>query len=228
MAEIVVFHSVLGVRDGVLRLAEEMRAAGHAVRVPDLYGGRVFDDYAEALGWLDEMGGLPELIRRTHASVEGVGADVVYAGFSNGAGSAQLLAATRPGALGAVLLHGAMPMAAFGPFAEGAVWPVSVPVQVHYATHDPFRSDEGLNAFAAETRAAGAEFELFEYPVSGHLITDPGLTEEYDGEAAELITRRVLEFLDRVEADVEVGASEGDAEEEGAQGVFGASGSPVR
>ena len=47
MASIALFHSVLGVRPGVLDAAARLRAAGHEVLVGDQYGGRVFDDYGD-------------------------------------------------------------------------------------------------------------------------------------------------------------------------------------
>ncbi|MGI8418014.1 MAG: hypothetical protein ACR2P2_17785 [Nakamurella sp.] len=48
MADIALFHSVLGVRPGVSEAADGLRAEGHDVVVMDQYGGRVFDDYEEA------------------------------------------------------------------------------------------------------------------------------------------------------------------------------------
>lgn len=48
MSHIALFHSVLGVRPGVLDAAERLRAEGHDVTVVDQYEGRVFDDYGEA------------------------------------------------------------------------------------------------------------------------------------------------------------------------------------
>ena len=46
-------------------------------------------------------------------------------------------------------------------------------------------------------RAEGA-VEVFRYPGSGHLFTDPSLPEEYDAEAAELAWQRALAFVDRL------------------------------
>jgi len=45
---IALFHSVLGVRRGVLAAADVLRSHGHAVTVVDQYDGRVFEDDAEA------------------------------------------------------------------------------------------------------------------------------------------------------------------------------------
>src|SRR5215207_3456368 len=95
--EIVLFHSVLGIRPAVHDFADRLREAGHVVHVPDLYRGEVFDDYAPAFEHVERIGGIPALIERTHAAVAELPSDLVYAGWSNGSLSAQLLAATRPG-----------------------------------------------------------------------------------------------------------------------------------
>jgi dienelactone hydrolase len=190
--EIVLFHSVLGLRPGVLRWAERLRVEGHVVHTPDLYEGVVFDDYEAGFRKVEAIGGIAALMERTHAAVAHLPEDVVYAGFSNGGGSAQLLALTRPGARGAVLMHAALPVEAFGVEA----WPAGVPVQVHYAEHDPFREQEALDALAGVARASGAPFEAWDYPGDGHLFADPELP-EYDAANAELMFGRVLDFLRR-------------------------------
>jgi dienelactone hydrolase len=50
-----------------------------------------------------------------------------------------------------------------------------------------------------EVRGAGAAFEEHVYPGSGHLFADPGLP-EYDRASSEEMWRRVLVFLDRIDA----------------------------
>jgi dienelactone hydrolase len=196
MSEIVLFHSALGVRPGVLSAAERLRAAGHRVHVPDLYGGAVFDDYAEADAFIQSFGSYPELLRRTAAAVQNLPTDLVYAGFSNGAGGAVYLAATRPGGRAALLLHGSLPLSLIAQVTGGAVtWPADVPVALHYGADDPFRTEEHVRAFAEDIRGAGATYEYFEYPVSGHLFTDESLPAEYDPAADELLWERALAFL---------------------------------
>ncbi|MDF2967845.1 MAG: dienelactone hydrolase [Nocardioidaceae bacterium] len=56
MTTIALFHSVLGVRPGVLDAAHLLHAAGHDVHVVDQYGGKVFDDYDEAGKLADQIG----------------------------------------------------------------------------------------------------------------------------------------------------------------------------
>jgi dienelactone hydrolase len=193
MTEIVLFHSVLGLRPGVHETAERWRDAGHVVHLPDLYDGDVFDDYDEAFGFLESIGELPEVLRRTDAAVEQLPSTVVYAGYSNGVMSAEYLVTTRPGALGALLFHGSVPVRAVG----ADTWPSSVPVQVHEAEFDPFREQELNDEFTETVAAAGASYEYFSYPgVSAHLFADPSLPRDYDAEAAELMNQRALAFLD--------------------------------
>jgi dienelactone hydrolase len=197
MADVVLFHSVLGVRRGVTDAAERIEAMGHRVHVPNLYDdGVVFDDYEPAMAHVESIGSYPALMQRSRAAVEGLQADLVYAGFSNGGGSAEYLALTRPGARGALLFAAAASLKWFAePGTLPPAWPSTVPVQVHYTVADPFREQDELDSFAASVRASRAPFTLHEYAGSGHLFTDPTLAQEYDAEATDLLWQRVAGFL---------------------------------
>jgi dienelactone hydrolase len=192
-AEIVLFHSALGLRPAVLEWADRLRAAGHTVHTPDLYDGEVFDTVEDGLRKMEALGGIGAIMERTHAAVAHLPADVVYAGFSNGGGSAELLALTRPGARGAILMHAALPVEAFG----AEAWPSGVPVQIHYAEGDPFREPEAVEALRGAVASSGARCEVCEYPGAGHLFADPGLA-DHDPEAADRMFERVAAFLDRL------------------------------
>lgn len=189
MASIALFHSVLGVRQGVLDAAERFRADGHDVLVVDQYDGRVFDDYGEA-GRYTEAIGFPALMDRAVTAVAALPDGFVAAGFSNGGGMAEHVA-TRRDCAGVLLFSGALPLAVLG----ADRWPAGTPVQLHYATGDPFRSQEWLDAFLADVRAVGAAVEMFDYPGTGHLFTDPGLPAEYDAGSAELLFSRARAFV---------------------------------
>jgi dienelactone hydrolase len=199
MAEVVLFHSVLGLRPGVIAAADRLRDAGHTVHTPDYYDGEVFDDLAE--GQRKEKAlGYQAIARRAREAVAGLPAGLVFTGFSLGAVHAELLAATRPGALGAVLMHGAVPVETLGEFFGVERWPEGVPVQVHYATEDPWvEAMEEVAPLRQAVRKAGAAFEEHAYPGSGHLFADPELP-EYDRSSSEEMWRRVLAFLDRIDA----------------------------
>ncbi len=188
MSEIAIFPSALGVRAGVLDAATRLRAAGHQARIVDVYDGRTFDDYAAGSAFAEDLG-FPELMRRATAGAEGLADDAIVLGFSNGAAMATHVAVSRPVG-GAVLVSGALPLAALG----AARWPRGVPAQIHQATDDPFRRQDAIDALAQDIRAADASVEVFDYPGAAHLFTDPSLPAEFDPDNAEVLWRRVLAF----------------------------------
>ena len=114
MSEIVLFHSVLGLRAGVLDAADRLRAAGHTVHTPDYFDGRTYDEYPPAFEFLDEIGGIPDVDRPLHGGRRrlppGSGVCRVLARRR----ACQLLAATRSGAQGLIMLHTAIPLDALG------------------------------------------------------------------------------------------------------------------
>jgi len=191
MAEVLLFHHVLGCTPGVGALADELRAAGHTVHVPDLYGGRTFATIEEGAAFSRST----DLAPLADAAAADLPAEIVYAGISAGVMHAQRLAQTRAGAAGAVLLEGCVPLS--GPWAFGP-WPDGVPVQIHGMDADPFFAEEGdLDAAREIVAAVGPSAELFLYPGDGHLFADRSLP-TYDAAAATLLTSRIGEFLDRV------------------------------
>ena len=188
MADIALFHSALGVRPGITDAATRLRADGHQVLVVDQYAGRTFDDYDDAGRFVEQIG-FPELMNRALHAVRDLPDGFVAAGFSNGAGMAEHVATQRP-CSGVLMLSGALPMAVLG----AQSWPDGVPAQVHHSEHDPLRSQEWVDALVSDVRAAGAPVEVFDYPGSGHLFTDPSLPREYDEAAAALLWERALAF----------------------------------
>jgi dienelactone hydrolase len=195
MAEVVLFHHVQGLTDGVRAFAEELRAGGHTVHTPDLFDGErpatIDDGIALAQGIEDEV--LSERIGRAMA---GLPEGLVYAGFSFGVAIAQRLAQTRPGARGALLYESCLPLT--GEWAIGP-WPDGVPVQIHGMDQDPFFALEGdLDAARELVATVGPGLaELFVYPGDRHLFTDSSLP-SYDADAAALVVQRSRELLGRV------------------------------
>lgn len=193
MAEIVLFHHVLGLTPGIVALADDWRAAGHTVHTPDLYGGRTFDTIEAGFAF-SESPEAPNQDALVEAAVAELPAGLVYAGISSGVMPAQRLAQTRPGGAGAILLEACVPITgdwAFGP------WPDGVPVQIHGMDADQFFAAEGDLDAARELVAAVPEAELFVYPGDQHLFEDRSLP-SYDLTATALLTQRTLEFLGRV------------------------------
>jgi dienelactone hydrolase len=181
MTEVLLYHHVQGLTDGVRSFADELRQAGHTVHTPDLFGGQTFGTLEEGMAFAREAG----------FETLGIGPDVVYAGFSFGVMVAQRLAQTRPGARGALLLYSCLPVSEFG-----ETWPEGVPVQVHGKEGDEFFLED-LDAARALVDSSDRA-RLFLYPGAEHLFADSSLP-PYDPAAAALLTERVLAFLDEVE-----------------------------
>ena len=188
MAEVLLFHHAQGQTKGFLAFADELRRVGHAVHAPDLYDGRTFESIEEGLANVEAIG-FETIVERGVQVAQELPAELVYAGFSLGVVPAQMLAQSRPGASGALLLHSCLPTSAFG---EG--WPAGVPVQVHAMEKDPFFIEEGDIDAARALVAEAEQAELFLYPGEQHLFADSSLP-SFDADAAALLTRRVLDFL---------------------------------
>jgi dienelactone hydrolase len=196
MAEVLLFHHVQGLTDGVRAFADELRDAGHIVHTPDLFDGRTFDTLDAGMAYSRDLG--DETVgQRADEAAAALPAQIVYAGISFGVGPAQRLAQTRAGARGALLYEACYPIT--GEWAFGS-WPDGVPVQVHGMEADPFFAEEGGDIDAARelVETVGSDVAtVFVYPGDQHLFTDRSLG-SYRPEAAALLTQRTLEFLDRV------------------------------
>jgi len=190
MTDVILFHHAQGLTDGVREFAGVLRAAGHQVTVPDLYGGETFGTLDEGVAYAQQTG-FDVLIERGRRAADQLPAGLVCAGFSLGVLPAQSLAQTRPGARGALLFHACVPPAEFG-----TGWPPGVPVQIHGMEDDPIFAGEGDIDAAREIAASSDVAELFLYPGDQHYFADPGLP-SYDPAAARLLTERVLAFLGR-------------------------------
>jgi dienelactone hydrolase len=189
MTEVVLYHHVLGLTDGVRAFADELRQAGHSVHTPDMFEGRLFDTIGDGVDFARETG-FGVLAERGVAAAEQIGPGAVYAGFSFGVIPAQRLAQTRAGAGGALLMYSCLPVSEFG-----SAWPEGVPVQVHAKEDDPEFAEDRAAAEALVESTADAE--LFLYPGKEHLFADSSVT-DYDPIAASSLIERVLAFLDAV------------------------------
>jgi dienelactone hydrolase len=189
MAEVLLFHHALGQTEGFTAFADELRQAGHTVHTPDLFEGRRFGSIPDGMAYVGELG-FGEIIARGERAANDLPSELVYAGFSLGVVPAQKLAQTRPGARGALLFYSCVPTSEFG-----SSWPTEVPVQIHGMDADPIFVDEGdLDAARAIVESTD-NAELFLYPGNEHYFADSSLP-SYDADAAALLTKRVLEFLE--------------------------------
>jgi dienelactone hydrolase len=195
MADVVLFHHVQGLTDGVRAFAEQLTADGHTVHTPDLFDGARPASVDDGVAHVRSVGG-QVLQERADRIVADLPTGLVYAGFSWGAGMAQQFAQTRPGARGALLYESCMPIT--GEWAVGP-WPAGVPVQIHGMDKDPFFALEGdIDAARELVETVGPDLaELFVYPGDRHLFADSSLP-SYDPDAAALVMQRSRAFLDRV------------------------------
>jgi dienelactone hydrolase len=193
MVEVLLFHHAQGLTSGIRAFADDLRAAGHVVHTPDLFDGRTFASISDGLAYIEKIG-FGDLRERGVRVADALPQGLVYAGFSFGVLPAQKLAQTRPGARGALLFYSCLPISgewAFGP------WPDGVPVQIHGMDNDPVFAGEGDIDAAREIVEKVDDAELFLYPGNQHYFADRSLP-SYDADATALLTRRVVEFLDRV------------------------------
>lgn len=188
MAEIVLFHHVLGLTPGIGSFADQLRSDGHVVHTPDLFDAHTFPTLEEGMTYARTVG-FGTILDRGVTEAEVLGPELVYAGFSMGVMPAQKLAQTREGAQGALFFDSCLPVTEFG---EG--WPRGVPVQIHGMDADPMFAGEGDLDAARDLVDSTQHAELFVYPGNVHIFADSSLP-WHDGAATELMTSRVLAFL---------------------------------
>ncbi|WP_250001958.1 dienelactone hydrolase family protein [Actinoplanes sp. M2I2] len=186
MASVAIFHSLYGLRPSVLTAAERLRAAGHTVVAPDLYGLPATDSVDEGAALADKVG-WSEIVDRARTALRDMPPRTVLVGFSMGTGVVDALLPERPQTAGVLLLSGAAITA--GQVRSG------LRAQLHFADPDP----EYVPAAAVERwidgmEAAGAIFEVYRYPAVSHLWMDEDLP-DHDPWATELVWHRCAEFL---------------------------------
>lgn len=185
MTEIILFHHAQGLTVGMHAFADELRADGHTVHLPDLFGGLTFPDVESGVAHAEEIG-FDTVLARGVAAAQALPAEVVFAGFSMGVMPAQKLAQTQEGAVGALLIDACLPTEEFGE------WPAGLPAQIHGGVDDPWFAEDIDSARALA--ATAPETELFLYEGTEHLFADSSLA-SYQAEAAALLMGRARAFL---------------------------------
>lgn len=183
MADVVLFHSVLGLRDAEREIAAILTADGHRVTLPDLYAGRWADSYDEGFR-LQESAGEEAIAQRARAALAGAPPAAVLAGVSFGAYLVGVLWSERPAMAGAVMVSGVGPW--MRPPRAG------LPVSVHLPRPDPFDDEAFFEAWQAA--ADGVALAMHRYDGAGHYFLDRSLP-DYDEAAAGLCMTRVRGFL---------------------------------
>jgi len=186
MAAVALFHSVYGLRPAMFATADRLRAAGHTVLTPDLYGLPAADDLAAGFA-LAQRVGFPAMLARARAALQDLPPDAVLAGISMGVSVVDVLLPERPATAGVLLLASAT-----GSF--GGV-PPRLRAQLHVADPDPdFVPPAAVDRWISGMTAAAAIFEVYRYPGVAHLWFDEDLP-GHDPLAADLVWHRCEEFL---------------------------------
>jgi dienelactone hydrolase len=191
VSEILLFHHAQGLTAGCIAFADDLRAAGHDVHTPDLYDGKTFTELDAGVRYARQAG-FDTIIERGRLAAEALPNEIVYAGFSLGVLPAQMLAQTRAGAKGALLIYACVLASEFG-----RPWPQEVPVQIHGMEADPSFATEGDLDAARQLVETVERAELFLYPGDQHLFADNSLP-DFNESAATLLKQRVLSFLDQI------------------------------
>lgn len=182
MADVLLFHSVLGLRPVEHELAEEWRRAGHVVTIPDLFDGRTAETYEDGFAILKDIG-LQTVAERALLAADQQRENVVLAGVSMGAGMAARAWAKTPNAKGVLFIAGAAP------------WPersMGTPVQLHAARPEPFDEEEVFDEWYAAN--PGAKLEVYRYDNVGHYFLDASLP-DYSATASKECRDRCRSFL---------------------------------
>lgn len=190
MATVIFFHSVYGLRSLEHEAVERAQAAGHKAFAPDLYDGLIARSIEEGFEFKDEIG-WPTICERAEWALAGLPASTVLAGFSMGVAVAASLWPKREKTAGILFLHG------IASIADSAR--KGLPLQLHLADPDPFEPAEEVAAWRQAVERSGTAAEIFRYPGGGHLYTDASLP-DYDAKAADLTWKRVIDFLDAIDA----------------------------
>ena len=80
MAEVLLFHHAQGLTPGVRAFGDKLRAAGHTVHTPDLFGGRTFGSIDEGLAHIGEIG-FDAMRERGVRVADALPSGLVYAGM---------------------------------------------------------------------------------------------------------------------------------------------------
>jgi dienelactone hydrolase len=188
VANVILFHSSLGLTDDTHQWADGLRDQGHDVVTPDLFGGTTFDTIEAGVKKVDSKP-MSEYIAAARAALADVEGPRVYAGFSFGAVIAEYFALTDADATAAVLIDGAISPSWF----DITDWPAGLRVQLHYMGDDEWVEAEEVSAFKALAPKRAVEEHV--YDGDAHLYALAGF-DNYDEQAAELTFERITEFLD--------------------------------
>lgn len=187
--EIVIFHSMYGLREVEIVAADQLRSQGYKVTTPDLYNGQTAPAEVDAGITLMTKVGWPTIVARARTALCSTSSDAILMGFSMGAGVISAVWPDRLEAAAVACIH--------GPLIVPAGVRKETPIQLHMATPDRFISPDHVQAFKDSAMQAGTKPLIREYPGVSHFFTDSSL-EDFDEAAAASVWADILTMLDEV------------------------------
>ena len=190
---VLVLHSWWGLTRSVKDLVERLADAGYTALAPDLCGGVVPADAAEAQQLLADSD--PNLtaslvldsIVALRAHSVAPQDPVAVVGFSMGASWALWAATRQPSSIRTVVAYYGAQNIDFET--------LEAPVLGHFAEVDPLVSEDELVEMQARLLLSDKHVEVHRYPGTGHWFAEDGVESHHDPEAAELAWARTLAFL---------------------------------
>jgi carboxymethylenebutenolidase len=190
---VALYHPWWGLNDDVKAFADRLAGAGFIVLAPDMFGGEVATEIADAerlATSTDEAAAdaiaaaaLDRLASRSTGS-----ARIGTVGFSFGAHWSVWSSGHSDQVDASVVYYGTTggPVLATG----------RAPILGNFAENDPFEDAAGVAAFEAGLHEAGRDVTTYVYPGTGHWFAEPS-RDAYRPEAADLAFDRTVAFQRR-------------------------------
>lgn len=194
---VLVIQEWWGLTDHIKDICDRLAGEGFVALAPDLYGGWVAHDAAEAAEMVQKLpaeeaarelaGAVDHLLGRDEVTSRAAGA----IGFCMGGGFVLGLAAQQGDKIAA-----AVPFYGVGKGVPGDFTHLTAAVQGHYANLDQMFPPEAARAQAEQIRAeSGAAVEYFFYDADHAFHNDENPAGHYDADAAALAWQRAVAFL---------------------------------
>ena len=191
---VLVLHPWWGLNQTILDYAQRLASENYVVLAPDLFDdgeppATTIEDAERRSSAVEADGGVLAEQRALGAAdylIEQTGRSIAVIGFSFGAGYALWLAAKRPESVDGVVLY----------YGTGGPVKGEAPVLGHFATDDPFETEENIEDLKQQLSDAGREGTILTYEDTKHWFAERDRP-EYNAQAAAQAYSRTLHFLNR-------------------------------
>lgn len=190
---LVVVQEWWGLNEQIKKTADRFALAGYRALVPDLYRGRRAKDAREAshmMNHLDFADAAEQDIQGCVTHLRQGSTRCGVTGFCMG-GALTILSALRVKGLDAGACFYGIP-----PKAAGNPRDITVPMILHFATHDDWCTPELVSSLEDDLKKSRSRFELYRYDAH-HAFMNEARPEVYDAECARLAWDRTVAFFDR-------------------------------